>query len=272
VTLVNYVQVPFKNLRESTDAEKATYGPYKTEFMGPIDGNVYTYPNPYDTAVDKQWVYKGLVTVLNTAGLPLGYGKYTFTIEPLDVNKNTVEVDSEEDLTCTLLVDNTAPMGSIGDIMGPGGQLVSACGFLKLPFARTDSRTCDSTSYTRGIVHGKVSVPFAAQDWHGNLDRIVLAAHFGDSRCDAPVILVGTGKKPGIGCDGALEYQNYNDVPLVQRPSWGGRGDYCASSEQDWDECAYEFRLTVYKRLTNGEVAYPWWTFTKHITIIRFGP
>lgn len=268
-TVESYVQVPFSNLRESTDVEKPTFGPYKTEFMGPTDSNIYTYPNPYDLAVDKQWVYKGLIMVLNTATLPLPHMKYTFTVEPLDTSKNPVSVTNPSDLTCTILVDNTAPTGSIGDIIGPGGQLVTACGFLKLPFARTETRTCDGATYTRNVIHGKISVPFGAQDGYGHLKSIVLKAHFGDSKCDTPVTLVDSGKKPAIGCNGTLEYQDYNDVPSVQRPIWSGRSDYCASSDQDWDECAYQFRLTIFKRVTNGEVAYPWWSITKHITITR---
>jgi len=264
----SYIQVPFSNLRESTNVEKPTSGPYKTEFMGPTDNNVYTYPNPYDLAEDKQWVYKGLIMVLNTATLPMPHGKYTFTVEPLDVNKNPVMVANPDNLKCTILVDNTAPTGSVGAIKGPGGQLVSACGFLKLPFARTDSRTCDGTTYARNVVHGKISVPFSAQDGHGHIKSIVLEAHFG-GKCDTSITLVGGVKKPAIGCDGTWEYQDYSDVPSTQRPIWSGRSDYCASSDQDWDECAYQFRLTIYKRVTNGEVAYPWWDFTQHITITR---
>jgi hypothetical protein len=199
----------------------------------------------------------------------LPYAKYKFSVEPLDVNKNLIAVDNPSELTSDILMDNTSPTGSIGNIMGPGGQLVSACGFLKLPFARTDPRICDSSTYTRNVVHGKLSVPFSAQDEHRHIKSIVLQAHFGESKCDSPVTLVGSGKKPTIGCNGTFEYQDYSDVPATQRPIWSGRSDYCASSDQDWDECAYQFRLTIHKRLTNGEVAYPWWSFTKHITITR---
>jgi hypothetical protein len=270
-TIVDYVQVQFPNLRESTPTEISASGPYKTEFMGPIDNNIYIYPNPYDLTADKQWVYKGLVMVLNTRTLPLLHGKYTFTLEPLDSSKNLItNIDNPEKLSCTILVDNTSPTGSIGDIMGPGGQLVSACGFLKLPFARTESRNCDGTIYTRNVVTGEVSVPFAGQDGAGHINNIILQAHFGDSNCDDPVTLVGAGKKPRIGYGGSFEYQNYDsDVPSIQRPIWSGRNDYCASSTQDWDECAYQFRLRIHKRVTNGQVKYPWWDFTKHITITR---
>lgn len=268
-TVDDYIQVQFQNLRESTPAEIPTSGPYKTEFMGPINDNIYTYPNPYDTAADKQWVFKGLVMVLNTNTLPRPHGKYTFTLEPLDSSKNLISnIDNPEKLSCTILVDNTSPTGSIGDIKGPGNQLVSACGFLELPFVKSDVRICDTKIYTRNVVAGKVSVPFSAQDEAGHINKIIVQAHFGESKCDTPVTLVGAGKKPAIGCDGTLDWQNYaSDVPSTQRPIWSGRNDYCASSVQEWDECAYQFRLTIYKRVTNGNVRYPWWVFYKHITI-----
>ena len=266
MTIENYLAVPFNNLRESTAGEKPIYGLYKTESLGPTDG-FYAYPNPYDLAVDKQWVYKGLIMVLNTATLPLPYGKFTFTIEVFDASKNLVIVDNPADLTCTILVDNTALTGSVEDIIGPSGS-VPACGFLKLPSApaplNTRTQTCNGTTYTRKVVHGKISVPFSAHDGHGLIHKIMLRANFG---CNESVTLVSSGKKPTKGCDGTMEYQNYNDVPVAQRPNWSGRSDYCASSDQNWDECAYQFLLTIYKRVTNGEVAYPWWSFTKHITI-----
>ena len=268
-TVENYVQVPFNNLRESTDAEKPIFGPYKTEFMGPTDGNIYEYPNPYDLAAGKQWVYKGLTMVLNTATLPLAYGKFTFTIEPLNAAKNPVTVDNPGDLSCTILVDNTPPSGSIGDIFGPSG-VAAACGFLKLPAAGSHPG-CDGNPRNR--VSGLITVPFKAQDQNTNIHSITLQAHFGDV-CDAPVMLVGPGMKPEIslspshsGCGGTVQYQNYDDVPQAERPHFGGSAAYCASLNHFWDVCAYEFRLTIHKRVTNGEVAHPWWTFSKHITI-----
>jgi hypothetical protein len=274
-TVESYIQVPFHNLRESTDAERPILGNYKTEFMGPTDTNIYTYPNPYDLAENKQWVYKGLIMVLDTTTLPLPYGKFTLTVEPLDAGKNPVVVDNPGELTCTILVDNTPPTGSIGNIIGPYG-IAAACGFLKLnhPAVIGSRIACDGN--IRNLVSGRITVPFSAQDEHGNIESIKLAAGFGDI-CDPPVTLVGPNQKPSIsttpgfaGCGGTLEYQNYyDDVPLAQRPSWDGNSNYCASLHRTWDECAYEFTLTIHKRVTNGEVRYPWWSFSKHITITR---
>jgi hypothetical protein len=261
----SYLQAPFYNTRETTDEERPVYGPYKTEFMGPT-GGYYTYPNPYDLAADKQWVYKGLIMVLNTATLPLPYGKFTLTLEPLDAGKNPVAVDNPADLACTILVDNTGPAGSLGDIIGPGEQTVPACGFLTLPSVGSRAATCYGSPATRNVVQGEISVPFSATDEHGNIHSIVLSAEFG---CNESYVVVNSSNSPTAGCGGAAEYQDYNDVPNAQRPDWHGRSDYCGARDGTWDECAYQFRLWIYKRLTNGEVAYPRWEFTKHITIMH---
>lgn len=271
-TIESDIQTPFNNPRDTTPAEKPIYGPYKTEFLGPVDG-IYTYPNPYSNAIAEQWVYNGLIGVLETEALPLPYGKYKFKVIPLDASKNLVTVDNPGDLECTILVDNTVPAGSIANIIGPGNSVAPACGILRLPFKMTRP-ACDNN--TRNVVAGRITVPFNVWDQNGNLKEIMLTANFGDV-CDAgttsPITLVGPGKRPetnctpdSSGCNGTIEYQEYSNVSLAQRPGWYGN-QYCSSRSGDWDECAYEFRLTVYKRLTNGEVAYPWWAFSKYITI-----
>jgi hypothetical protein len=273
-TVETYVTVPFRSLRESTAAEKPTAGPYITETMGPIVGpsgerNVYTYPNPYDLALDKQWVYKGLIMVFNTRNLPLHYGKFTFTIEPLNSAMSPVTVTNPSELSCTILVDNTAPTASIGDIVGPYGQ-AAACGFLELDLYNTYT-ACDGN--TRKQLSGTVTVPHTVSDEHENIWQIRVIADYGDV-CDSPIVMQ------------TLNYTDTSIVPLAQRPSWNG-GNYTASSTgkkstndiwgnpipgselNRWDQCAYQFRLRVHKRVTNGEHGYYHWDYTKHITIME---
>jgi hypothetical protein len=273
-TVETYVTVPFRALRESTAAEKPTAGPYVTETMGPIVGpsgerNVYTYPNPYDLASDKQWVYKGLIMVFNTRTLPLYHGTFTFTVEPLDSAMNPVTVTNPAELSCTILVDNTAPTASIGDIVGPYGQ-AAACGFLELDLDNTYT-ACDGN--TRKQLNGTVTVPHTVSDEHENLWQISVGADYGDV-CDLLTVMQ------------TLNYTDTATVPIAQRPHWGG-GSYAASSTgkkstndkwgnpipgsklNRWDQCAYQFRLRVHKRVTNGEHKYYHWDFTKHITIME---
>jgi len=54
---------------------------------------------------------------------------------------------------------------------------------------------------------------------------------------------------------------------LLNRPKLGevGRSDYCGEFRPGFGMNApTQFLLTIYKRVTNGEVAYPWWNFAKH--------
>jgi hypothetical protein len=289
----SYLRVPFDNLRESTPAERQTYGPYVTKSMRQAEPNtdIYEYPNPYDPDPEKNWVFKGLVMVLDTATLPspVKDGKFTFALEALDNNMKpfahqspnpNLNLDNpDNERKCTIVVDNTAPIGSIGQIIGraPSGSTSTAvaCGFLTLDPAGSEM-SCTVPPTIRQKVSGEISVPFSAEDALGHIQSLLLQAHFGDV-CDSPVTLVGDGRKPTVGYGGPTEYQNYNDVlanpgPSGQPPFWWGRGDlgYCGSLfKPDWHECAYQFRLTIYKRVTNGERSgtYPWWDFEKHITI-----
>ena len=266
-TVEKYIEIPFKNLRESTEAEEPVSGPYITEYMGPIDGpdgkrNVYTYPNPYDFTVDKQWVYKGLIIVFNTLTLPLYYGKFTFTVEPLKADMSSVTVDNSDELSCTILVDNTAPIASIGNIEGPYNE-APACGFLELDgYPVNTYKACDGN--TRKQLNGTVTVPYTVDDTHRNIYQIKVIADYGDV-CD-PNITMQT-----------LDYTDTAIVPLANRPHWRG-GSYSASSSgkqtangtiNKWDQCAYQFSVRVHKRVTNGECGYYWWDFTKHITIME---
>ena len=275
------ILTPFNNLRESTSTEQDSFGPYRTEFMGPQDGKYYEYPNPYDDKEEKNWVYKGLLLVLDTTKLPKPYGLYTFTVDLFteDLNGNKISIPNLDTLnsrlSVTMLVDNTAPTGSIKDIIGPDNLPVAACGSLLLP--KTSEMIgydpCLKT-YSRTLLNGAITVNFGAQDGHGNIQRIELYANFG---CNEQYKLVTYGENPTNG------YQNYDQVPSdgddpnnPHKKWFGGREDYCKTRNGEWHECAYEFLLTIYKRVTNGEnidpygnAEYPWWNFTKHITITQ---
>ncbi len=270
-TIENYIQIPFRNLREATVVESITAGSYVTETMGPLVGpdevrNVYVYANPYDTAKDKNWVYKGLIMVFDTRTLPLRHGRFTFTVEPLDSDMNPVAVANPDELSCTLLIDNTAPTATIGDISGPYDQ-AAACGFLSLDEAGSYT-ACDGN--TRKQLSGTLVVPYTVSDVNENIWQIRGVADYGDV-CDPDIVLQ------------TLNYEDTSVVPSAQRPCWNG-GSYTASSTgkhtvhvpgstlNTWDQCAYQFRVTVYKRVTDGERAYFWWVFTKHVTLMEKTP
>jgi hypothetical protein len=274
-TMEDYFKKPFRNLREATDAEKPLTGPYVTEDLGPVPGpdslrNVYIYPNPYDLADDKQWIYKGLVAVINTRQLPIESGLFTITIEPLKNDMTAYPngfITSSDDLSLTIMVDNTAPYVSIGSITGPYGSAV-ACAMLDLDLHSTYT-ACDGN--TRKQLSGTISVPYSVSDSNQHLWQLRVLAQYGDV-CDRNIVMQ------------TVSYTDTTVVPWVSRPDWSG-GNFTATSQgkthttdiwnnpipgsllNKWDQCAYQFTVRVHKRVSNGEHRYYWWDFNKHITI-----
>ncbi|VAX01405.1 hypothetical protein MNBD_GAMMA20-848 [hydrothermal vent metagenome] len=274
-TTEDYFKMPFRNLRDATAAEKPLTGPYVTEDLGPIAGpdslrNVYVYPNPYDLTVDKQWVYKGLVAVIDTRQLPLESGLVTITIEPLKNDMSTYPsgfITSPGDLSFTIMVDNTLPTVNMGDIAGPYGTAV-ACAMLDLDLHNTYT-ACDGN--TRKQLTGMISVPYNVSDPNQHLWRLSVFAEYGDV-CDRNIAMQ------------TVSYTDTTVVPLSSRPDWGG-GSFTATSQgkthttdvrnnpipgsllNKWDQCAYQFTVRVHKRVSNGEHGYSRWDFSKHITV-----
>jgi hypothetical protein len=278
-TYEQYLTMPFRNLREATDAEEPVTGPYVTEDLGPILGpdsqrNVYIYPNPYDLTADKQWIYKGLVAVINTNKLLVKSGLVTITIEPLKGDMTPYPsglITTEDELSFTFMLDNTPPSVNIGNISGPHGSAV-ACGFLDLDYFNTYT-ACDGN--TRKQLSGTVSVPYTVSDPLNHIWSLTVTAEYGDV-CDRDIVMQ------------TVSYTDTTVVPLSARPDWGG-GSFTASSTgkthttdvdgnpipgstlHKWDQCAYQFTVRVHKRVSNGEHHYYWWDFDKHITIKEFG-
>lgn len=274
-TVEEYFKMPFRNLREATAAEEPMTGPYVTEDLGPIPGpdsvrNVYIYPNPYDLTADKQWVYKGLVAVINTRQLPLDSGLVTLSIEPLKNDMTPYPsgfITTTDDLSFTIMVDNTKPTVTIGDITGPYGTAV-ACAMLDLDLHNTYT-ACDGN--TRKQLTGTISVPYNVSDLEQNVWRLRVFAEYGDV-CDRSIVMQ------------TVSYTDTTVVPLAARPDWSG-GAFTATGQgkthttdvwgdpipgsllNKWDQCAYQFTVRVHKRVSNGEHGYYWWDFNKHITI-----
>lgn len=246
-------------------------GPLPLSSTGDLEG-MYIYPNPHeriDLHPDRDWYFKELLTIINTNLLPCDYALYTFELELYNSDMTRIDDIVDPDgtgLSMNLLVDNVAPTGEIFNIMGPGDQVATACGFIELPEGGVRPQVCNGVAQSR--VHSlvsNISVPFAVLDTHGNLHSLRLHAHWG---CDESVKLAGGTLKPETS-DNLQEYAQYTDVPAAERPEWSGRNDYSASLSRQWDQCAYQFRLRVWKRVTNGMDPHSIEReFTKHITIL----
>jgi hypothetical protein len=231
-------------------------GPLPLADTGGLEG-VYRYPNPHervDLHPDCDWYYKELIAIINTHTLPSDYALYNFELELLGNTMNnitgTITDPDGTGLGLKMLVDNIPPTGSLGDIIGPGGQVAEACGFLHLPCGVPRTQVCDGSPNTRICSsNSELTVPFSVNDPNGNLHSFSLAAYWGCSESEA------------------LMDKNYHD-DAPAKPVWNG-GDYSADKTRAWDQCAYQFRLYIWKRVTDGVDPHTIEAeFTKHITII----
>lgn len=237
-----YLSLPFYNTRKTPTGTAA-------EFMGalnthpdtsvPLTQPTYIYPNPYETAANKNWKYRGLIYVLNTYALPRKYGLYTFTIEPLDSDMNLVSVADTDDCVLQLLIDNdhAALTGKIEDILKDSIS-TPVCGIIDL----TGTAWCAKTI---------LKVKYTVKDAHGNLRAFTLTAHYG---VDKEIKFALTGNT----------YSRSGTTPI-----WEGVENQETSKDHAWEQCAYEFRIVASRRVTNGYYTITWKEFTYHITIIN---
>jgi len=247
-----YIQTPFGNAREPREGE----GDYDiTETMGPLPLSetggmigVYRYANPYETTllypgkVINDWVLKGLLMVIYPSSLPFNYGGYRLTVEAYDTDMVEVSIadvddnDFVEEFNLRIDNDRSALTGDIKDIMGTGD-----CGFLR----------------RMGDIYPTfdITVEFDINNSHGNLRDFQLTAHW------------------GANCKQILKAGEYQTYPGITPPKWEGESGISTTENKAWVECAYQFRLSARRRVTNGfseeserEV------FSKHITILSINP
>ena len=226
---------------------KNIVGGISTEFMGPLHNHpgtgapippTFVYPNPYETDTDKDWKYRGLIYVLNTLALPRNYGKYTFTIEPLDANMNPIQppVANQADCKLILLIDNNhqALTGEIEDILRFDGTGTGPCGFLDLKGMQATQSS-------------EIKVKYTINDFHGNLLYYRIRARYGK--------------------DKEINFVTKSYSRSGTSPHWKGVWHDLVAKGEVWQQCAYEFELGVHRRITNGFTSLCWKEFTYHITI-----
>ncbi|UCD17315.1 MAG: hypothetical protein JSV44_12830 [Candidatus Zixiibacteriota bacterium] len=235
-----YLSTPFLNTRNVTGGTAAEFmGAHNThpDTSAPLPHPTYVYPNPFDTDPDRDWKYRGLLLVLNTYTLPRKYGLYTFTVEPLDTNMNPVAVADPGDCQMTILIDNdhAALTGAIENVL-INGSGTTVCGLLDLQ--------------GMGLGTKNLKVKYNLHDTHGNLGWFNLAAEYGESKSVTNVTYPGPKK---YGRSGSTPY--WNDV--VEE----------ATITSNWPQCAYQFRIRVWRRVTNGFHTICSKEFTYHLTI-----
>ena len=245
-----YINSIFDNTRKiqnGTATERM--GPFTTP---PNNPNVtvapyYIFPNPYEIDPDKNWLYRGMVLAYNTLLLPTNYGRYKFTIEPLDENLSIVNYPGTqnnikgEDCELTLAIDNDfdalkLKITNVSHI--PEYSFTPACGIM---------------DFTKTAENKSVAVDFSVVDDHGNLRDFSLKADYGLN--DVVHIVDWTSYVRPLGAN--------------PNPYWSP-GSQTAQKVQTggWTQCAYSFNLQANRRVTDGFTTTPTKEFTYSLTIL----
>jgi hypothetical protein len=243
-----YISVPFDNTRKitggtTTESMKVTTHPVTGD---PLAIPTYIYPNPYETNADKDWKYRGLMLVFNTSTLPRKYGRYTFTIEPLDADMNPVTTIADTaDCVLSLLIDNDhgALTGEIENILRQTGAIW------------VGTNVCEVVDLT-GTPAGNssnIKVEYNLNHSHGNLRDYKLSAKYGKDHSVSFGLVGNTYSRSGMS------------------PYWYNV-DEAAEENLVWQKCAYEFRLEARRRVTNGFTTKWWEEFTYHVMIDSNNP
>ncbi len=211
----------------------------------PLDIPTYIYPNPYETDINKDWKYRGLMLVFNTNTLPRKYGRYTFTIEPLDASMNPVTIADSDDCVLSLLIDNDhgALTGEIEKISRKDGT------------DWVDTGVCGVVDLTESGITSTIKIKYNLNHNHGNLRDYKLLAKYG--RDKSLKLIENTYSRSGTD------------------PYWGKAGDNvdeAVEKSHEWQTCSYEFWLGARRRVTNGFTRKWWEEFTYHVMINSNNP
>jgi hypothetical protein len=227
-------------------------GTWRTIAMGPFTegGQTNVYKLPYIEQPATPWIFPDLLARWDSS--KVANGRYLLRLQGFKVDPTgTLLVPSSSLITdpsygtLRLRIDNTPPVVSIGSLthVPPSGPAQTVA-------------VCDIVHFTTG----RLDVAFTAQDPEGHLRGYSLIAMFGHNQA--------TPAAPGA----AGEYSTHIDPTH----HWTG-GAFTAKYDGAttfkpavMPTCAYQFRLRVSKRTTNGYgLIYDGLEDTKHITLQR---
>jgi hypothetical protein len=226
-------------------------GTWRTISMGPFTegGQANVYKLPYVEQPAVPWIFPDLIARWDTS--KVANGLYTLRVQGFKVDSTGTTLVPSTALIIDpafgqlkLRVDNTPPEVSIGAItyvppIGPSHPV----------------SVCEIVAFSGG----RLDVTFTARDTQGHLRSVALNALFGHNQATP------------IPTDGVSEYSAH----INPTRHWDG-GVFTVSYDSAtftpavMPTCAYEFRLQVSKRTTNGYgLLYSNQEDTKHLTLQR---
>jgi len=237
-------------------------GDWITVFMGPFPegGQTNVYKMPYIEKPGQPWIFPDLIAKWDTTKVLDGL--YTLRIQGFKWNdvSHTTLVPSVALLiapsygTLKLRIDNSPPVSKINAETG-----IKYNGDIK--------KVCDIVDFTLGTL----SIEFEASDSKGHLREYVLNAMYGHNNVVSPLPPNATGNYSSH----IRPSRHWNGGNTAINPDGDGgpitvNYDTATYTPAKMQTCAYQFRLIVTKRTTNGYgLIYPWVEDTIHITLKR---
>jgi hypothetical protein len=224
-------------------------GNWITTAMGPFaeGGQINVYKMPYIEKPGQPWIFPDLIARWDTTKVVDGL--YTLRIQGLKWNAAGTALEPSAALlidpaygTLKLKIDNSPPVSRINSIKHNGVK----------------KEVCDIVDFSSGVL----SIEFEAGDAKGHLREYVLNAMYGHNKVVSP--------PPPHAVD---NYANH----IAPSRQWTG-GTFTAEYDPTtttynatkMPTCAYQFRLDVSKRTTNGYGLIYWGVEdTVHITLKR---
>ncbi|MCP4146284.1 MAG: hypothetical protein GY757_00910 [bacterium] len=222
-------------------------GNWITQSMGPFSegGEDNLYKLPYVEQPARPWIFPDRLAVFDSG--KLADKLYTFRIQGFKWNVAHTAMIPATSLvfppsygTVKLNIDNSPPIYQLKEILLNGSAV----------------NVCEIAEFTTGTL----SVSFEAKDNNGHLRNFSLNALYGHNQAVTPI--------PPGGLD---TYSNHI-TPSVQWEGGSSTATYSSGTypPAKMPTCAYQFRLSVTKRTTNGYgLIYHGMTDTMHITIKR---
>ncbi|HNX49937.1 MAG TPA: hypothetical protein PLS53_03675 [Thermoanaerobaculaceae bacterium] len=235
--------------------DSATHA-WKSESMGPesLGGTGNLYKLPYVEKPALAWSWFNRLAVVDSRKLPDGVERFTVigynwneSTHTLTMSPATLHIDPAFGVI-RLQIDNTPPAYSINSILR-NNAAVHPCDFVTLQGADV------------------LEIRFTAQDPLGHLAAYALSAMYGHNQVVSPAPA-----PPGSTDEAVDGYSNHIAATLT----WNGAPEYAIQYKAAtypaaaMPTCAYQMRLSVTKRTTNGYgLIYHDLEDTWHITIVR---
>lgn len=250
---VSEVETPLPNYWYDTSSPNPLAWHWVAESMGPFTdgGQVNLYKVPFLVRPDTPWSWLDRIAQFDT--VRAANGKVRVRIVPYVWNAahTALVVASSGDLAIdtnygeiALQVDNTPPSVQILSVNGSA----AACNVVHFGTAATD----------------RITVGFRVFDQRGHLREYTLEAMYGHSQWVSP--------RPTAPNQAHDDYAHN----AAASPAWQGSTDYTTNyvgnvqTPAVMPSCAYQLRLGVSKRTTNGYgLVYPWVEDTWHASIQR---